>query len=269
MFKPRLGVSLNFVNRERTTADIVEAVAASRIETLEIPGAFLTDPEQRRMITAELTGKRGPRVVSVHSPFGSTIDISSFDDQARGAALVAARESIAAATELGGKLVVVHPSSEPIEPAQRAQRIRRAREGYVSLADFARAQGCRIAIELLPRTCLGNRVEELFELLDGLDERTFGVCLDVNHLMDRYATLPSVVRALGPRLITLHLSDYDGVDERHWMPGKGVIDWPAFMQALRDIDYQGPFNFESEPGVTALADRIAAFEKCFDWLSGL
>ena len=74
----------------------------------------------------------------------------------------------------------------------------------------------------------------LLDLLADVDPSVAGACLDTNHLMADYATLPDVVRTLGRRLIALHCSDYDGVDERHWPPFRGVIDWAAFQAALRD-----------------------------------
>jgi sugar phosphate isomerase/epimerase len=126
-----------------------------------------------------------------------------------------------------------------------------------------------VAIELLPRTCLGNTVEELGELIRRLGDETFGVCLDVNHLMDRYGELPDEIRKLGPRLITTHLSDYDGVDEKHWLPGRGVIDWKAVKEALGEIGYKGPFNYECHlPGDTP-GERIQAVEENFRWLGGV
>jgi len=265
----RLGVSLNFVQHKSVTAEGVQAVARSSIETLEVPGAFLADPAQRELIMRYLTVPTGPRVVSVHSPFSEAIDISRTDPGGAEQGIEAARAALKAGSELGARLLVIHPSAEPIVPEQRAARIERSRASLAALAAPARAARCRIAVELLPRTCLGNTAEELALLLDGLDERVFGVCLDTNHLMERHASLPQVLGALGRRLFTLHLSDYDGVDEKHWMPGKGVIDWPAFMGALREIGYGGPFNYEADPQVPELDARIAAFGRNFAWLSGL
>jgi sugar phosphate isomerase/epimerase len=265
----RLGVSLNFVQHKSVTAEVAQAVARSAIATLEVPGAFLADPAQRELIVRYLTVPTGPRVVSVHSPFSEAIDISRTDPGGTEEGLEAARAAIRAAAGLGTDLLVIHPSAEPIGPEERAVRLERSRASLAALAGPARAARCRVAVELLPRTCLGNTVEEMAPLLAGLDERMFGVCLDVNHLMGRYAALPHVVRALGARLFTLHLSDYDGVDEKHWMPGRGVIDWPGFMAALREIDYAGPLNYEADPELPGLANRIAAFESNFGWLCGL
>jgi len=69
--------------------------------------------------------------------------------------------------------------------------------------------------------------------------------------------------------LTLHLSDYDGIDEKHWMPGEGVIDWQAFMLALQEIDYTGPFNYEAKPHGDTPAEKIRDLEANFQMLTAL
>jgi len=91
----------------------------------------------------------------------------------------------------------------------------------------------------------------------------------VNHAMGDYRALPDMVRTLGPRLMTTHLSDYDGVDEKHWMPGRGIINWAQLMTALADIDYQGPFNYESQIEGDTPQERVRSLEQNYAWLSGL
>ena len=49
------------------------------------------------------------------------------------------------------------------------------------------------------------------------------------------------------RLITLHISDNDGIDERHWMPGQGVIVWQQWAQILVTMGYAFPFIYELVP----------------------
>jgi sugar phosphate isomerase/epimerase len=135
-----------------------------------------------------------------------------------------------------------------------------AKRSIWTIAELAGRAGCRIALELLPRTCLGHSVEELSILLEEVDLCTAGVCLDTNHLMDGFTLLPEVVRKLGPRLIALHCSDYDGVDEKHWPPRRGVINWGAFLQALRDVHFSGPFHYEAILDGQTPAERLAFLE---------
>ena len=48
----------------------------------------------------------------------------------------------------------------------------------------------------------------------------------------------------GSRIITTHISDHDYVDERHWLPGEGKIDWMRLLAAFEKIGYDGVYNME-------------------------
>ena len=43
----------------------------------------------------------------------------------------------------------------------------------------------------------------------------------------------------------LHVSDYDGTDERHWIPGDGNIRWGELVHHVRKSGYKGIFMFET------------------------
>ncbi len=62
----------------------------------------------------------------------------------------------------------------------------------------------------------------------------------MNHVFP-FERLIDTVKNLGDRLYTLHISDYDGIIERHQMPFDGIIDWSGFCSALEFVDYDGPF----------------------------
>jgi sugar phosphate isomerase/epimerase len=206
---------------------------------------------------------------TIHAPTGNAHDFSALDEKVYQNAVRSMGQSIALAVELDVPIIVVHASFEPIPARQRVARVEQARRAMAEMGDQCQKAGKKIAVELLPRSCIGNTVEELFTLLDGLDRDTFGVCLDVNHVMDRYQNLAADVGELGDTLMTLHLSDFDGVDEKHWLPGRGVIDWTRFMEALRDIDYGGPFNYECQLDGGTPQERIESLENNFEWLCNL
>ena len=268
MFTPQLGVSLHCIAKP-VDGDLLHALRDSDVATLELsPTLFPSDASTRMALRATML-TAGIRAATVHAIFGGSLDISSPDDAVQARGLRAYREALHLAVEFEAGMVVVHPSAEPITDDERPARLTRSIEALRSLTDPARELGVRIAVELLPRTCLGNTASELQRIIADLDPDVFGICLDVNHLMDRPDTLPDVVRQLGPQLITLHLSDYDGIDEKHWPPGQGVLDWGAFLQALRDIDYAGPFNYEARFPEETLAASFAALQANFRWLSSL
>jgi len=184
------------------------------------------------------------RVWSIHSPFAPDMDISSPDERPRRRALGGAFICLERLVELGGRCLIVHPSAEPIDEAERAERLARAAESLRELKAQNEEFGpVRIAVENLPRASLGRTSAELNALLDEVRSPHFGVCLDVNHANFR-ETLIEVTGAFAARIYSLHLSDNDGVDERHWMPGRGVLEWAEWVEALDKTPYDGPFVYE-------------------------
>ncbi len=197
----------------------------------------------------------GITVWSCHAPFGAT-DISDPDDDVRRASIHNVIEAMDAAVELAAGIVVVHGSREPIVVADRPDRLERCISSLGELCKAASKRGVVLALELLPRTCLGNRSAEMQMILD----RTGGdlrVCYDVNHIT-LYEGARESLNALGECIATLHISDHDGVDERHWVPGKGIVDWPGFVAGLDDIGYRGCLMHEARDKELDLSGNLAA-----------
>ena len=83
-------------------------------------------------------------------------------------------------------------AAEPIDPAERAQRIAQSKESLSRLGEQAHAADVQLALELLPRTCLGNTADELEVLLADVPSEQAGFCLDTNHLGDASQLIPTV-----------------------------------------------------------------------------
>lgn len=97
-------------------------------------------------------------------------------------------------------------------------------------------------------------------MLDRLDRRGVGVCLDVNHSNLGENPVEALGR-YGARILTTHISDNDGIQERHWMPGRGVIAWKEWGEAMLAHGYAGPIIYETsqEPDE---ADNITIARIC-------
>ena len=117
--------------------------------------------------------------------------------------------------------------------------------------------GAQLCIEDLPRTCLGRNSAELLRIIAPYPE--VKICFDTNHLLSE--DLLDFVEACGDRIGTVHVSDYDMVDERHWLPGKGKIDWPVLYKALMKAGYKGVFMYELKRGEGSFGDMVAIYEK--------
>ena len=48
----------------------------------------------------------------------------------------------------------------------------------------------------------------------------------------------------GNKIVTTHVSDYDFVNERHWLPGEGKIDWQELLSTFKAVEYSGPWLYE-------------------------
>ena len=71
-----------------------------------------------------------------------------------------------------------------------------------------------------------------------------GSCLDTGHLI-RAAQLgkkldpAEEIRKMGPRNFGIHLKDHDNEKDTDVVFGKGVLDVPGVLQALREVKFQG------------------------------
>ena len=149
-------------------------------------------------------------------------------------------EMIRKGGQIGIEKFIVHPSGEPIAEADRAGRLETAMESLVKLAGVAAENGAVMAVENLPRTCLGRDAGDLLRLLEA-DDR-LRVCFDTNHLLRE--THADFVKAVGEKIVTTHVSDYDFTDEKHWLPGEGKVDWPALATLLKNAGYGGVWLYE-------------------------
>ncbi|MBR1608533.1 MAG: sugar phosphate isomerase/epimerase [Kiritimatiellae bacterium] len=184
----------------------------------------------------------GVDVRSFHLPFytDETVDPASLDEAVRRRTAEIHAHYVRVAASMGAKIAVVHACLEPVADADRAERIARSKESMAALADVGEAEGVTVCVENLPRSCLGNTSAELADIV-ACDDR-LRVCFDVNHLLlDTHAEF---LRVNGAKIAATHVSDYDFVNERHWLPGEGRIDWAALADGLDAIGYRGTFNYE-------------------------
>lgn len=190
---------------------------------------------------------------SMHLPMSRYLDISSLDRENNKAAIAAYQELFARGAEIGIGIYVMHPTStpEPILDEERAEKIKHAMDCLNILAEAASQKGVQIALENLPRTCLCHTSAEHLELLSAHEK--LGACFDLNHCLKENTT--DFLRAIGDRVITVHVSDRDGINERHWVPGEGIVDWPELMQAFAEIGYRGAWIYELDREATPTIDR--------------
>lgn len=153
---------------------------------------------------------------------------------------------------LGAGAIVVVPAivgewNAPRPKTTYAEALHRTYESLRDLVYEAEARGVSIAIRnvnLLARFLLSP--VETADLIDRVNSPWLGVCLDTGCAMST-GYPDDWIRSLGPRIVCVHLSDYDlsriGPDAL-CPPFDGDIDWPAVMEALVEVGYDGPLVWD-------------------------
>ncbi len=138
--------------------------------------------------------------------------------------------------------------------ARRVEAVRR-------VAEHARGGPTVVCLENLFRDGLRS-CEDLEAIIDAVGMDNVAICLDTGHAHMCGIDVPSFIRRAGDRLLALHIADNQGVHDEHLLPyGRGTVPWTRVMQALREANYDGPFNFEV-PGEShaPLAVRLAKLD---------
>jgi len=177
---------------------------------------------------------------SFHLPFTPSEKVDISDPEVAEGAVAILGEYIRKAGDAGIKNIVIHASgTEPLEE-DREERLQVSKHSLWQLAQVASAWGTVLAVEDLPRTCLGNSADEVLDLISVHPD--LRVCFDTNHLLTEDAA--EFVYKLGRKIVTTHVSDFDNINERHWLPGEGVLDWQRILKALEETGYEGPWLYE-------------------------
>lgn len=270
-YEPGISLSL-FSGRDIPTEAQLREVKDAGVEWVEVimnPLAWdLSEEEslERAMSEKAMLDKVGLKVWSCHLPYGEcsrhNYDISVIDDGRRQDAIAQDRRMVELSRLFSPSRIVLHPSAEPVPDEERAQRLVNSRESIGIIAKAVRETGALLCVEELPRTCLGNTTDEMMYLIGDYPEV---MCtFDLNHLLgDTHEHFFSV---MGSRIRHIHASEYDSIDEKHWLPGVdgGTIDWPCIVRNLRNIGYDGVFMFEVRNGDNVNPQTIAG---AYDWIS--
>ena len=213
----------------------VASAAIKRIEYSCAEGTHMSSFAEDVKILCAMQERGEVEVGSIHIPFGAMVAVGAADEYLRKSSVEYIKEFMKITAPIGCRNYTLHPSTEPIAEEARAAHMAGLRKSLLELEDSARVQGAVFNLENLPRTCLGRDLREMEEMLDGLPEDVFGYCIDVNHFCGFAAQCPEIIARLGKRINSMHINDYDGVDECHWYPGLGVLDWVAIIREIRKL----------------------------------
>ncbi len=104
------------------------------------------------------------------------------------------------------------------------------------LGKYAETLGLELALELEPfALSLLNDVPSMARFLDEVGHPSVKANLDISHLALAHQPADSIAKLAG-RVAHVHISDCDGRAHGDLPPGRGVVDFPPYLEAIRRLN---------------------------------
>lgn len=231
---------------------------------------FLEDDETiigKLKIAKAAADEAGIKIWSIHMPFSDKIDLSLTDNAERKKVIALHKKVLKFCKILEPSIILFHPSYY-LGLNEREARKEQFIKSAVELNKDVQKIGAQMVVENMWGKVLlkedGKREWPLFRTVAEATEimnllpMSIHAAIDLNHIINP----ENLILAMGARLATLHVSDDDGVKERHYFPcaGKGINNWNAILGALEKVNYKGPFMYE------CAIEEVKDLKPCYDKL---
>ena len=114
------------------------------------------------------------------------------------------------------------------------------------IGDYAEKKKIDIALELEPfRLSLLDNVDSIARFVDECDHPRIRANIDISHLV-LSDTSPLELAKLKDKAIHVHLSDCDGKVHGDLPPGRGVVKFGPYLQAIKELKIDGAISIELE-----------------------
>ena len=229
-----------------TLDETIRRIAAAGYDGIEIgcaaPHAWPAhlSANRRKEIKAVLEGENLTPVSLLPAPGGGPgNNPSSPLPEERQATVAHYKEVVDLAADLGAKLVM-YIGGWQVFGTSRKDAWAWSVEGLREIAQHAKNRGVTIAAE--PTSADSNVVEtadDALKLMREAEQDNVGVMFDTYHALYRNEVSADYVRIMQDHLVHVHAADNDRLP-----PGEGAVDWMSFMQALKDVNYEGHVTME-------------------------
>jgi D-psicose/D-tagatose/L-ribulose 3-epimerase len=174
--------------------------------------------------------------------------IVDFNDPVREFHIERVKKHIDLAQEFGAKNVLLVLGEyiwqkEVIPPEAQWQW---AVDACKTLGDYAAKKKVDIALELEPfRLSLLNNIPEMVRFVDDCNHPRVKANIDISHLV-LADTSPKDVAQLKGKATHVHISDCDGKVHGDLPPGRGVVKFAPYLQAVKELNFDGVVSIELE-----------------------
>ncbi|WP_242966395.1 sugar phosphate isomerase/epimerase [Clostridium sp. BSD9I1] len=182
----------------------------------------------------EIISKYGLILENIHAPFTNTSDFWKGDLTTRKTLVNQHIGWIKECSKFNIPIMVMHVSElfKVEEPNHLGI------ECFLEIVRAAEVLGVKVAIE--------NTDYNIFVdyILSNIDSSNLGFCFDTSHNVISKGEKINLLEKHGHRLFATHISDNDGLKDRHWIPYNGNIDWATLKKDFPIDTYKGILGME-------------------------
>ncbi|RKR03442.1 sugar phosphate isomerase/epimerase [Kushneria sinocarnis] len=224
-------------------ADKLEAVAAAGFGGVELFEPDVREAEESPRAIAELAARLGLTIVALQ-PWPDALGAPDFDTFA----LARLDGQLALMAELGTDRLLMCTSTRKDALTDFATN----RAQLAAIAERAHATGVRVGVEALSWGHLSD-YRQVWPLIEAVDHPALGIVIDSFHILARGEPLDLLTSLPGERITLVQLADAHPRAERgllDWsrhgrcFPGEGTLLNEAFLAALQQTGYNGPWSLE-------------------------
>lgn len=227
------------------TATGLNHIARIGFDTVDIFTEAMTLSKREKLLIARTCEKNELPIVSVVVVATGLID---FNDPVREFHVERCKKFVDLAAEFGAKniLLVLGEYIWQREVIPPAAQWGWALETCRAIGDYGDKKDVDIALELEPfRLSLLNNISEMVRFVDECKHPRVRANIDVSHLV-LSDTSPLDVKRLKGRAIHVHISDCDGKVHGDLPPGRGVVKFEPYLQAIKELQIRGSVSIELE-----------------------
>ena len=227
------------------TATGLQHIARIGFDCVDIFAEAMTISKKEKLIIARTCAKENLPIISVVVVATGLID---FNAPVREFHVARCKKFVDLASEFGAKNILLVLGEyiwqrEVIPPAAQWQwSIETCRE----IGDYADKKKIDIALELEPfRLSLLHNVDEMVRFVNDCRHPRIRANIDVSHLV-LSDTSPLDLKKLKDKAIHVHLSDCDGKVHGDLPPGRGIVKFGPYLQAIKELKIDGAVSIELE-----------------------
>ena len=205
------------------------------------------DPGADERITA-VRAKCDELALPIISVVGVSVGLIDFNPSVQNFHLDRCKRYLDMAQQLGAKnyLLVIGEYIWQKEVIPPAEQWKWGVEHLKTLGEYAAERDLEIVLELEPfDMALVNNLSEMGRFLADVDVPEVKANIDISHML-LSDSKPEELASLRGRAGHVHISDCDGKVHGDFPPGDGVVDFPPYLQAIKDLDFEGSISLELE-----------------------